>query len=130
MGFPWPDEKTGAIRYIETPATVWQAESVLVDEINRCKPEHQNRLFSLIQERHIQGLKLEKLRCRWAVMNHGWMCGVWSAAPVLRGRGHHSARRINRCAEKDAHPRHPPPAFRQQLAPLPFEAGIAAPRMP
>lgn len=69
VGFPWPDEKTGSIRYIETPATVWQAESVLVDEINRCKPEHQNRLFSLIQERRIQGLKLEKLRYRWAAMN-------------------------------------------------------------
>ena len=69
VGFPWPDEKTGGIRYIETPATVWQAESVLVDEINRCKPEHQNRLFSLIQERRIQGLKLEKLVYRWAAMN-------------------------------------------------------------
>jgi MoxR-like ATPase len=69
VGFPWPDEKTGGIRYIETPATVWQAESVLIDEINRCKPEHQNRLFSLIQERRIQGLKLEKLRYRWAAMN-------------------------------------------------------------
>lgn len=69
VGFPWPDEKSGGIRYIETPATVWQAESVLVDELNRCKPEHQNRLFSLIQERRIQGLKLEKLRYRWAAIN-------------------------------------------------------------
>ncbi len=69
VGFPWPEENGGGIRYIETPATVWQAESVLVDEINRCKPEHQNRLFSLVQERRIQGLKLEKLRYRWAAMN-------------------------------------------------------------
>jgi MoxR-like ATPase len=66
VGFPWPEEHGG---YIETPATVWQAESVLVDEINRCKPEHQNRLFSLVQERRIQGMKLEKLRYRWAAMN-------------------------------------------------------------
>ena len=69
VGFPWPEEQGGGIRYIETPATVWQAESVLVDEINRCKPEHQNRLFSLVHERRIQGLKLEKLRYRWAAMN-------------------------------------------------------------
>lgn len=69
VGFPWPNEATGSIRYLETPATVWQAESVLIDEINRCKPEHQNRLFSLIQERRIQGLKLERLRYRWAAMN-------------------------------------------------------------
>lgn len=69
VGFPWPEEQGGSIRYIETPATVWKAESVLVDEINRCKPEHQNRLFSLVHERRIQGLKLEKLRYRWAAMN-------------------------------------------------------------
>lgn len=69
IGFPWPEENGASIRYLETPATVWKAESVLVDEINRCKPEHQNRLFSLVHERRIQGLKLEKLRYRWAAMN-------------------------------------------------------------
>lgn len=69
VGFPWPEENGAGIRYIETPATVWKAESVLIDEINRCKPEHQNRLFSLVHERRIQGLKLEKLRYRWAAMN-------------------------------------------------------------
>jgi MoxR-like ATPase len=69
VGFPWPEEHGTGIRYIETPATVWKAESVLIDEINRCKPEHQNRLFSLVHERRIQGLKLEKLRYRWAAMN-------------------------------------------------------------
>lgn len=69
VGFPWPDKDGGGIRYIETPATVWQAESVLVDEINRCKPEHQNRLFSLVHERRIQGIGLGRLRYRWAAMN-------------------------------------------------------------
>ena len=69
VGFPYPEPDTSGIRYLETPATVWKAESVLVDEINRCKPEHQNRLFSLVHERRIQGLKLEKLRYCWAAMN-------------------------------------------------------------
>lgn len=69
VGFPWPETEGAGIRYIETPATVWQAESVLVDEINRCKPEHQNRLFSLVHERRVQGIKLAKLRYRWAAMN-------------------------------------------------------------
>ena len=69
VGFPYPEPDTNGIRYLETPATVWKAESVLVDEINRCKPEHQNRLFSLVHERRIQGLKLEKLRYCWAAMN-------------------------------------------------------------
>ena len=69
VGFPWPEADGSGIRYIETPATVWKAESVLVDEINRCKPEHQNRLFSLVHERRVQGMKLERLRFRWAAMN-------------------------------------------------------------
>lgn len=69
VGFPFPDEGRHAVHYLQTPATVWGAESVLVDEISRCKPEHQNRLFSLIHERKLQGLSLERLRYRWAAMN-------------------------------------------------------------
>jgi len=69
VGFPYPDEDKSAIRFLQTPATIWGAESVLVDEISRCKPEHQNRLFSLVHERRIQGIALEKLRYRWAAMN-------------------------------------------------------------
>ena len=69
VGFPWPDDAREGIRFLETPATVWGAESVLVDEISRCKPEHQNRLFSLVHERRVQGIALGKLRYRWAAMN-------------------------------------------------------------
>src|SRR3954469_5161819 len=69
VGFPYPDAKRGGVKFLETPATVWGAQSVLIDEISRCKPEHQNRLFSLVHERKIQGLALSKLRYRWAAMN-------------------------------------------------------------
>ena len=69
VGFPYPDEDKTAVKFLETPATVWGAESVLIDEISRCKPEHQNRLFSLVHERKIQGLALSKLKYRWAAMN-------------------------------------------------------------
>ena len=69
VGFPFPQKDGASIRYIETPATVWQAESVLIDELSRCKVEHQNRLFSLVHERRIQGLELPRLRYRWAAMN-------------------------------------------------------------
>jgi len=69
VGFPYPDEAHSTVRFLETPATVWCAESVLIDEISRCKPEHQNRLFSLVHERRLQGLPLERLRYRWAAMN-------------------------------------------------------------
>lgn len=69
VGFPYPDQDNGGVKFLETPATVWSAESVLIDEISRCKPEHQNRLFSLVHERRIQGISLPKLRFRWAAMN-------------------------------------------------------------
>ena len=69
VGFPFPEAETGAVKFLETPATVWGAESVLIDEISRCKPEHQNRLFSLVHERRLQGIALDRLRYRWAAMN-------------------------------------------------------------
>ena len=69
VGFPYPDSENGSVKFLETPATVWQAESVLIDEISRCKPEHQNRLFALVHERKVQGMPLSKLRYRWAAMN-------------------------------------------------------------
>ena len=69
VGFPYPDDAKATVRFLETPATVWGAESVLIDEISRCKPEHQNRLFSLVHERKIQGIALSQLRYRWAAMN-------------------------------------------------------------
>jgi len=69
VGFPYPSEDRLKVEYLETPATVWAAQSVLVDEISRCKPEHQNRLFSLVHERKVQGLSLDKLVYRWAAMN-------------------------------------------------------------
>ncbi|MBK7702545.1 MAG: AAA family ATPase [bacterium] len=69
VGFPYPDQEHGGVKFLETPATVWGAESVLVDEISRCKPEHQNRLFALVHERRVQGIPLPRLRWRWAAMN-------------------------------------------------------------
>lgn len=69
VGFPFPDKGMQTVRFLPTPATIWNAESVLVDEISRCKPEHQNRLFSIIYERKVQGIPLERLRFRFAAMN-------------------------------------------------------------
>ena len=69
VGFPYPDTGNKSVTFLETPATIWGAESVLIDEISRCKPEHQNRLFSLIHERRLQGIPLSSLKFRWAAMN-------------------------------------------------------------
>jgi MoxR-like ATPase len=68
IGFPLPD-KGGQLSYVQTPATIWGAGAVIFDEISRCRPDIQNKLFSIIHERKVQGLPLAELRYRWAAMN-------------------------------------------------------------
>jgi MoxR-like ATPase len=68
VGFPLPGED-GRLEYIKTPASIWGAGAVIFDEISRCRPDIQNKLFPIIHERRVQGLLLEGLRFRWAAMN-------------------------------------------------------------
>jgi hypothetical protein len=71
VGIPVPDETRSSLRYITTPTAIWDAEVVFVDELNRTRPDLQNKLFPIIHERRVQGVDLEKLRYRWAAMNPG-----------------------------------------------------------
>ena len=68
VGFPLPTPG-GSLEYIKTPAAIWGAETVIFDEISRCRPDMQNKLFPVVHERRIQGILLESLRYRWAAMN-------------------------------------------------------------
>ncbi|ODT33345.1 MAG: hypothetical protein ABS55_13415, partial [Lautropia sp. SCN 70-15] len=69
LGFPVPDPGGNGLRYLRTPATLWGAQSVFLDEISRCRPEVQNKLFAIVHERRAMGIALEALRYRWAAMN-------------------------------------------------------------
>jgi MoxR-like ATPase len=69
LGYPVPNADRTALEYLRTPADLWDAESVFLDEISRCRPEHQNKLFSIVHERRVQGLSLVKLRYCWSAMN-------------------------------------------------------------
>lgn len=68
IGYPLPDEH-GGLRFVPTPASIWEAEAVFVDEISRARVDMQNRLFPIIHERRVQGMALPRLRHRWAAMN-------------------------------------------------------------
>lgn len=68
VGYPLPDD-AGNLKFVQTPASIWGAEAVFIDEISRCRPDMLNRLFPIIHERRIQGLALTELRFRWAAMN-------------------------------------------------------------
>jgi len=69
LGFPVPNPERSALTYLRTEGDLWDAQSVLLDEISRCRPEHQNKLFSIIHERRIQGLLLDQLSYRRSAMN-------------------------------------------------------------
>jgi MoxR-like ATPase len=68
VGFPLPN-KNGSLEYVKTPASIWGAEAVIFDEISRCRPDIQNKLFPIIHERRSQGILLDGLRYRRAAMN-------------------------------------------------------------
>jgi MoxR-like ATPase len=74
VGIPVPDETKSSLRYIATPTAIWDAEVVFVDELNRTRPDLQNKLFSIIHDRRVQGVDLKKLRYRWAAMNPATNC--------------------------------------------------------
>ncbi len=68
IGFPLPG-KDGSLEYVRTPAAIWGAEAVLFDEISRCRPDIQNKIFPVVHERRVQGIALTGLRYRWGAMN-------------------------------------------------------------
>lgn len=67
IGFPAPDGEQ--VKYLRSSLDAWNAEAIFIDEISRCRPDMQNRLFPLVHERKLQGKRLEKLRFRWSAMN-------------------------------------------------------------
>ena len=67
IGFPIPDGDQ--IKYLRTPLDAWDAEVLFIDEKSRCRIDMQNRLFSIVHEKKMQGQTLEKLQYRWSAMN-------------------------------------------------------------
>lgn len=53
IGIPMPNWRRTKINYIQGNASVWDAGAIFIDEINRCKPELQNKLFPLIYDKEI-----------------------------------------------------------------------------
>ncbi|MFW5709161.1 MAG: AAA family ATPase [Chloroflexota bacterium] len=69
VGIPLLNEAGTKLEFHRTEATIWDAEFVFLDEISRCRPDMQNKLFPIIHERRVLGMKLKSLRHRWAAMN-------------------------------------------------------------
>ncbi len=69
VGIPIPEDGQDQLRFITTPGAIWDGEFVFFDEISRCRPDLQNKLFPIIHERRVIGMNLTNLRYRWAAMN-------------------------------------------------------------
>ena len=69
VGIPLPEAGTNRLQFVTTPGAIWEAEFVFFDEISRCRPDLQNKMFPIVHERRIAGIHLDKLRHRWAAMN-------------------------------------------------------------
>lgn len=69
VGIPLPDERGTGLQFRYTPGAIWDAEFAFFDEISRCRPDLQNKLFPIVHERRVAGIALERLRFRWAAMN-------------------------------------------------------------
>lgn len=69
VGIPVPINNNTSLSYISNPNSIWDAEVVFIDELNRTKPELQNKLFPIIYDKRVQGINLDKLKYRWAAMN-------------------------------------------------------------
>jgi len=58
----------GALEFIPTPLSIWQADAVLFDEINRANPFIQSKLHELIRTRTLMGLPT-KLKMVFSAVN-------------------------------------------------------------
>lgn len=69
LGFLNPAKlQQGAIEYISTPDSIWDATSCLLDEINRCNPYNAAKFFEIVRARTINGRETE-LQFVWAACN-------------------------------------------------------------
>ncbi|MFM7061952.1 MAG: AAA family ATPase [Actinomycetes bacterium] len=69
VGIPVPSDDGRSLEYLGTAGAVWDAEFLFLDEVNRCRPDLQNKLFPLVHERRLAGEELPRLRHRWAAIN-------------------------------------------------------------
>ncbi|MDX2159814.1 MAG: AAA family ATPase [bacterium] len=69
VGIPMPGEGMKGLQFVAAPGSIWDAEFVFFDEVSRCRPDLQNKMFPIVHERTVAGIELERLRHRWGAMN-------------------------------------------------------------
>ncbi len=69
FGYPVPAADRSGLVQLRMPDDIWDAQAVFFDEISRCRPELQNKFFSVIHERKVNGRPLGDLVYRWSAMN-------------------------------------------------------------
>ena len=71
LGFPNPKALAeGRFECVTTPTSIQDKEFLFVDEINRAKPQTQNKLLEVVYSRQVMGLPI-KAKWVWGAMNLG-----------------------------------------------------------
>ena len=69
LGYPNPKSlQEGRIEFIKTPDSIWDADSALLDELNRCNPYTAAKFFEIARARTING-RDTALKFVWAACN-------------------------------------------------------------
>lgn len=68
-GFAIPNADRTGLVHLHAQDSIWDAQSVFIDELSRCRPEMANKFFGIIHERKIFGRSLTALKYRWSAMN-------------------------------------------------------------
>ncbi|MEW6282091.1 MAG: MoxR family ATPase [Candidatus Eremiobacterota bacterium] len=74
VGIPLPSLDHRSLEFVSTPGSIWGARFLFVDELSRTRPDLQNKLFPILHERRVAGIRLEDLQHRWAAMNPPATC--------------------------------------------------------
>jgi hypothetical protein len=70
VGVPIPKEENGrTVLKMIRPIDIDEAEIVFFDELNRARPEVQDAVLEIINNKTINGEPLPKLKCCWAAIN-------------------------------------------------------------
>jgi len=94
IGIPVPDEAGTHLNYLQTPNTLWNAQFIFFDEVNRCRADTANKMFSIVHEGTVNGIPLTELAHCWGAMNQNYgnddnelhYMGVQELDPAFRDR--------------------------------------------
>ena len=61
--------KEGRVEYLKTPLSIWNQDSILLDEFNRTSMFSQSKLMEIVRAKSVMGIKLPRLKIVFSAIN-------------------------------------------------------------